>query len=82
MCLSCSSEQRSEKFQKVSVTRCAPDAGAAADGNHVDPQTEISSISVKNILLLALHCSDYVGGWGRGECYLSAVPLQDLQGCS
>lgn len=48
MCLSCSSEQRSEKFQKVSVTCCAPDAAAAVDGNHVDPQIEISSISVRN----------------------------------
>lgn len=37
MCLSCSSEQRPENFQKISVTRCAPDTGAAVDRNHVDP---------------------------------------------
>lgn len=52
MCLSCSSEQRHEKFQKLSANCHALDSRATVyewmNGNHIVPSVKISPIDVKN----------------------------------
>lgn len=81
MCLSCSSEQRHEKFQKLSANCHALDSRATVyewmNGNHIVPSVKISPIDMKIPSCL------YLGFFLSLSSYLMfAASLWDLQGCS